>query len=70
MRGLLNSTPVIDFILTCNYKSRIIEPIHSRCVVDYIITNPKKNDLFMKRCFDILKQENIEYDIPVVADSL
>ena len=71
MRGFIEQySSNCSFIFTCNYKSRIIEPIHSRCaVVDYIITNPKKQaDLFMKRCFDILKQENIEYDIPVVAE--
>ena len=71
MRGFIEQySSNCSFIFTCNYKSRIIEPIHSRCaVVDYIITNPKKQaDLFMKRCFDILKQENIEYDIPVLAE--
>ncbi len=71
MRGFIEQySSNCSFIFTCNYKSRIIEPIHSRCaVVDYIISNPKKQaDLFMKRCFDILKQENIEYDIPVVAE--
>ena len=71
MRGFIEQySSNCSFIFTCNYKSRIIEPIHSRCaVVDYIITNPKKQaDLFMKRCFDILKQEHIEYDIPVVAE--
>ena len=71
MRGFIEQySSNCSFIFTCNYKSRIIEPIHSRCaLVDYIFTNPKKlADLFMKRCFDILKQENIEYDIPVVAE--
>ena len=71
MRGFIEQySSNCSFIFTCNYKSRIIDPIHSRCaVVDYIITNPKKQaDLFMQRCFDILKQENIEYDIPVVAE--
>ena len=71
MRGFIEQySSNCSFIFTCNYKSRIIDPIHSRCaVVDYIITNQKKQaDLFMQRCFDILKQENIEYDIPVVAE--
>ena len=71
MRGFIEKfSSNCSFIFTCNSKNRIIEPIHSRCaVVDYIITNPKKQaDLFMNRCFDILKQENIEYDIPVVAE--
>ena len=60
------------FIMTCNFKNRIIEPLHSRCsTVEF---NVSKKDLaelcalFMARVTHILKQENIEYDQPVVAE--
>ena len=60
------------FILTCNFKNRIIEPLHSRCsVIDFKI---KKTDLpqlasqMMKRLCFILETENIEYDKAVLAE--
>jgi DNA polymerase III delta prime subunit len=59
------------FIMTCNYKHRIIEPLHSRCtVIDFKI---KKEDLpslagqFHKRAMQILKTENVEADPAAVA---
>lgn len=59
------------FIMTCNFKNRIIEPLHSRCsVIDFKI---KKSDLpnlaaqFLKRACNILDLENIKYDKKVVA---
>lgn len=59
------------FILTCNYKNRIIEPLHSRCsVIDFKIQKkdmPKLAAQFMKRVENILKIENIEYDKAAVA---
>ena len=59
------------FILTCNFKNRIIEPLHSRCsVVEFMIPNKEKPKLaaqFFKRILDILKQENVEADQKVVA---
>lgn len=59
------------FILTCNFKNRIIEPLHSRCsVVEFSIPKPirpKVANQFFKRVGDILKRENIEYDEMVVA---
>jgi len=60
------------FILTCNFKNRIIEPLHSRCSV--IEFNIAKKDMppllseFMKRVEYILKAEGIEYDPQVIAD--
>jgi len=59
-----------SFIFTCNYKNRIIEPIHSRCsVVDFKINGAKAKmaGQFFKRVEWILEQEKIEYDKDVVA---
>ena len=60
------------FILTCNFKNRIIEPLHSRCtVVDFKIRGNDKAKLaaqFFKRVLDILNQEGVEYDQKVVAE--
>jgi|TARA_R110000851_G_scaffold196867_1_gene347883 DNA polymerase III delta prime subunit len=60
------------FILTCNFKNRIIEPLHSRCSV--IEFNMAKKDMppllseFMKRVEYILGQEKVTYDKQVIAD--
>ena len=60
------------FILTCNFKNRIIEPIHSRCaVVEFKIDNkdkPKIAAQFFKRITNILKTEGIEFEPQVVAE--
>ena len=60
------------FIFTCNFKNKIIEPLHSRCtVIDFKITNGqrvKTATKFLDRLCDILKQENIEYDKKVLAE--
>jgi DNA polymerase III gamma/tau subunit len=59
-----------SFIFTCNFKNRIIDPIHSRCtVVDFKIngSKPKMAAQFFKRVEWILEQENITYDKQVVA---
>ena len=59
------------FILTCNYKNRIIPPLHSRCaVVEFKILSkdkPKIASQFFKRISDILTSENVEFDPKVVA---
>lgn len=50
------------FILTCNFKNRIIEPLHSRCGV-YEFNGGNKQILcqqFMARCQTILREENID----------
>jgi DNA polymerase III delta prime subunit len=59
-----------SFIFTCNYKNRIIDPIHSRCsVVDFKIngSRAKLATQFFKRVEWILEQENVKYDKEVVA---
>ena len=60
------------FILTANYKNRIIEPLHSRCsVIEFIIHKENKPILankFLKRVQDILKEENVEYDKKAVVE--
>ena len=60
------------FIFTCNYKNRIIEPLHSRCsVIDFKIENAEKAEIagaFFKRTIGILKTENINADQKVVAE--
>jgi len=60
------------FILTCNFKNRIIEPLHSRCGV-YEFNTSKKDlaDLaaqFYKRFIYILDQENVAYEPKAAAD--
>lgn len=59
------------FILTCNFKNRIIEPLHSRCsVYEFAIPNsekPKVAAQFFKRLVDILSIEKVENDPKVVA---
>ena len=60
------------FILTCNFKNRIIAPLHSRCsVVDFTIPKSEVTEMaaeFYKRCKEILKMENVEFDNQVLAE--
>ena len=59
------------FILTCNFKNRIIDPLHSRCsVVEFKIPNsdkPKLAGQFFKRVTDILTTEKVQFEPKVVA---
>jgi DNA polymerase III delta prime subunit len=60
------------FIFTCNFKNRIIEPLHSRCsVIEFKIENSDKAKIasnFFKRVCNILKTEEIGYEPKVVAE--
>ena len=60
------------FILTCNYKNRLIEPLHSRCsVIEFAIPNSEKPALaseFFERVVHILKEQEIKYDKRVIAE--
>jgi DNA polymerase III delta prime subunit len=60
------------FIFTCNYKNKIIEPLHSRCaVIDFTIKGKQKAQLagsFFKRLQNILDEEGIKYDQKVLAE--
>lgn len=62
----------VSFIFTCNFKNRIIEPLHSRCaVIEFKVDNKDKAEIaaqFYKRAIAILKNENVEYDNKVVAE--
>uniref|UniRef100_A0A6C0JYS5 AAA+ ATPase domain-containing protein n=1 Tax=viral metagenome TaxID=1070528 RepID=A0A6C0JYS5_9ZZZZ len=60
------------FIFTCNYPSKIIEPLHSRCaVIDFSLKaneKPEMAALFFDRVKHILKIESIEYDAKVIVE--
>ncbi len=59
------------FIFTCNFKNRIIEPLHSRCSVIEFKINGNRQKLagqLLDRCVNILNENKIEYDKKVVAE--
>jgi DNA polymerase III delta prime subunit len=59
------------FILTCNFKNRIIDPLHSRCSIyefDYGVQNAFIAADFMKRLQWILDCEGITYDNQVLSE--
>ena len=59
------------FIFTCNYKNKIIQPLHSRCsVVDFGIKKDKQKlaAAFFGRVCEILKKESIKFEEKVVAE--
>ena len=60
------------FIFTCNFKNKIIEPLHSRCACIDFSTNskvrPQLAAQFFKRLQEILVTENIESDNKVLIE--
>ena len=59
------------FIFTCNYKNKIIEPLHSRCsVVEFSIKGKQKAEIqvsFFERIVGILEGEGVDFDKKVLA---
>ena len=59
------------FIITCNYKNRIISPIHSRCTnIEFKIPSKEKPGIaiqILSRLEEILNTENIQYEKPVLV---
>ena len=60
------------FILTCNFKNKIIDPLHSRCsVVEFKISKEDRPSMaaqLFKRVIGILKAENVDFDQKAVAE--
>ena len=60
------------FIFTCNYKNKIIEPLHSRCaVVEFSISGKQKQTIaaeFFRRLVSILDTERINSEKKVLAE--
>ena len=58
------------FIFTCNYKNKIISPLHSRCsVVDFSTASQDKPALaagFFGRVKEILEEENVDYELSLI----
>lgn len=71
LRNLIESfSSSCRFILTCNFKAKIIKPLHSRCaVIDFTVDKDERSKLmadFARRVLDILRTENVEF----VTDSV
>ena len=61
-----------SFIFTCNFKNKLIEPLHSRCaVIDFALKNNEKAQMagqFFKRIQGILRSEEVTFDDKVIAE--
>jgi len=73
LRNLIESFSAnCRFILTCNFKNRIIEPLHSRCsVIDFSFDKKEVVKLqveMAKRSFDILTKESIQFSKEAVIE--
>ena len=62
----------VSFIFTCNFRNRIIDPIHSRCsVIEFVIPKAQRENLavqFLDRCKKILSDEKVESEDKVIAE--
>lgn len=72
LRGAMEEFAInCSFIFTCNFKNRIISPLHSRCtVIDFKLQNGQKAKMatqFFKRVENILKSEEVTYKKDVIA---
>jgi len=60
------------FILTCNFKNRIIDPLHSRFSNIEFRVNPKDKPRLASKLFEravfILKEQNVDYEEKVLAE--
>jgi DNA polymerase III delta prime subunit len=73
LRGAIEEFEInCSFIFTCNYKSKLIDAIHSRCsVIDFTLKNDEKKEMasqFFQRTCSILKSENIEFDEKTIVE--
>lgn len=72
LRGMIEQfSNNCTFIFTCNFKSRLIDALHSRCsVVDFTLVGDEKKEMavsFFKRLKTILDNEKITYESAVLA---
>lgn len=71
VRGILEQYQNVTFIFTCNYIHKVMNAIQSRCsVIEFKIPQEERQDLlkqFIRRVFQILEAEGIEYDPKVVV---
>jgi DNA polymerase III delta prime subunit len=62
------------FIFTCNFKNRIIAPLHSRTsVIEFKLDKSERQNMagkFLERMKMVLDKEGIEYSTPVLAELL
>ena len=74
LRGFIEQFSNVRFILTCNYKDKIIEPIHSRTtLIDFRISKqeiPALMSKFMKRVLSLLSTEDVKVESKQVIASL
>lgn len=72
LRGMIEEVSInCSFIFTCNFKNKIIPPIHSRCTtIDFKLNGSKQKvaSQFFKRVEGILQQEGVDYNKEVVAN--
>ena len=66
LRNLMESYSAhCKFILTCNYKEKVIDPLQSRCQ-DYELIPPNRSEVG-KHCVKILEAESVQYEVETIA---